>query len=167
MFIEPILKMAEAKIRAAVSRMSGAALALAPLVVAIGFGTAAANSWLRDAYGERAAYLVLGAAYLVIAIVIYAAARARERRHAATAAQLAETTILHPLREASDLLSLAGVETALLGLAGKTGAPALRLVAGQAGKNFHLLLGAGIGIYVASRILDALNRRHQTNTPGA
>lgn len=64
-------------------------------------------------------------------------------------------------------MSLAGVENTLLEFAGRTGAPALRLLAEQAGKNLHLLLGAGIGIYVASRIVDALNPRHQTNTPAA
>ena len=30
----------------------------------------------------------------------------------------------------------------------------------QTSKNLHLLIGAGAGIYVASRIVDALNRRH-------
>jgi len=61
MFFEPIVKVLEAKVQSAVSHLSGAAMALAPLVVAIGFGTAAADSWLKDAYGERSAYLILGA----------------------------------------------------------------------------------------------------------
>ncbi len=43
MFVEPILKMLKAKVQATVSHVSGTALALAPLVVAIGFGTAAAE----------------------------------------------------------------------------------------------------------------------------
>ena len=159
MFLEPILKLLEAKVQSAVSHVSGAAMALAPLVVAIGFGTAAAGCWLKDAYGERAAYLILGAAYLFIALAIYAAARARERRNAKVVAQLAETSIIHPVREATNYLSLAGLEDALLALAGRTGAPAARAVAEQAGKNFHLLVGAGIGIYLASRLVTALNAR--------
>jgi hypothetical protein len=57
MFFERVLKFVEAKVQSAVSRVSGAAMALAPLVVAIGFGTAAADSCLKDAYGERVAYL--------------------------------------------------------------------------------------------------------------
>ena len=65
MFFEPVLKLLEAKVQSAVSHVSGSAMALAPLVVAIGFGTAAADSWLKDVYGERVAYLILGAAYLI------------------------------------------------------------------------------------------------------
>jgi hypothetical protein len=157
--VEPILKLLEAKIQSAVSHVSGAAMALAPLVVAIGFGTAAAGSWLREAYGERAAYLILGAVYLLVALVVYAVARARERRNAKIAAQLAETAINNPLREVTNRFSLAGMEDTLLTLAGKTGAPAARVVAEQAAKNLHLLLGAGIGIYIASRLVDALRAR--------
>ena len=159
MFFEPIVKLLEAKVQSAVSHLSGAAMALAPLVVAIGFGTAAADSWLKDAYGERSAFLILGAAYLSIALAIYVAARVRERRNAKAVAQLAETTIINPVREATNHLSLAGVEETLLALAGRASAPAAKVVAEQAAKNFHLLVGAGIGIYLASRIVSALNAR--------
>jgi len=159
MFVEPILKLLEARLRVSVSHVSGAALALAPLAVGIGFGTAAADSWLKVAYGERAAYLMLGGAYLVIAAVVYAAVRARERKQEKLAEELAETPMLHPIREVANHLNLAGVEGTLLGLAGRTGAPAMRAVTEQAAKNAHLLIGAGIGIYLASRIVDALNLR--------
>jgi len=161
MIFEPILKLLEAKVQSAVSHVSGAAMALAPLVVAIGFGTAAANSWLRDAYGERAAYLILGAAYLLVALVIYAVGRARDRRNAKIAEELAETTIVNPVREVTNRFSMAGIEDALLTLAGRTGAPAARVVAEQAAKNFHLLLGAGIGIYFASRLVNGLRARQR------
>jgi hypothetical protein len=167
MFFEPVLKLLEAKVQSAVSHVSGSAMALAPLFVAIGFGTAAADSWLKDVYGERVAYLILGAAYLMIALVIYAAARARERRNAKVVAQLAETSIINPVREATNYLSLAGVEDTLLALAGRTGAPAVKVVAEQASKNLHLLIGAGIGIYLASRLVDALHGRQANKGPDA
>jgi len=159
MLFEPILKLLEAKVQSAVSHVSGAAMAVVPLIVAIGFGTAAADSWLREAHGERTAYLILGAAYLVIAVTTYAVARVRVRRKAKIAAELAETTTINPVRQVTDHFSLAGVEDTLLSLAGRTGAPAARVVAEQAAKNFHLLLGAGIGIYFASRLMDALRAR--------
>lgn len=159
MFVEPILKRVEAKLQSAVVHASGTALALIPLVVAIGFGTAAANSWLRQSYGERAALLIVGAAYLFVAIVIYAVGRARERRNARIVeAELAETPIVNPVREAMG--QLPGIEETLLSFLGKTSAPAAKAVAEQAAKNVHLLIGAGIGIYLASRLVDALNRRH-------
>ena len=45
MFVEPILKRLEHKIQSTVGHVSGAAIALAPLLVAVGFGTAAADSY--------------------------------------------------------------------------------------------------------------------------
>jgi hypothetical protein len=159
MFSEPIIKLLETKVKSAVSQVSGAAMSLAPLVVAVGFGTAAADSWLKDAYGERVAYLILGAAYLLIAPTIYAAARVRQRRNAEIAAQLAETSIINPVREATNQLNLASLEDTLLALAGRTSAPAVKVVAEQVAKNFHLLVGAGIGIYLASRLVEALHHR--------
>jgi hypothetical protein len=167
MFFEPILKLLEAKVQSAVSHVSGAAMALAPLVVAIGFGTAAADSWLKEAYGERVAYLILGAAYLFLALAIYAAARVRERRNARAVAQLAETSIINPVREATNQLRLGGIEETLLALAGRTGAPAARVVAEQAAKNLHLLVGAGVGIYIASRLVAALNTRQSNKAENA
>lgn len=160
MLFESIVKLLEAKAQSAVSHVSGAALALIPLIVAIGFGTAAADSWLREAYGERSAFLILGAAYLVIALVIYAMAKEREQRKAREAAEIAETTIVNPARELTHRFNLAGIEDALLTLAGRTGAPAARVVVDQAAKNLHLLLGAGLGIYFASWIVDGLRSRH-------
>ena len=161
MFAEPILKRLETKFQSVVNHASGTALALLPLVVAIGFGTAAADSWLKEAYGEQASYLILGATYLVIAIVVYVIARARERRSAATAAaQLAEMPIGNPVREAVEQLNLPSIEETLLSFVGKTSAPAAKAVAEKAAKNFHLLVGAGMGIYLASWLVDALNRRH-------
>jgi hypothetical protein len=161
MLLESIVKLLEAKALSAVTHVSGAALALIPLIVAIGFGTAAADSWLREAYGERIALLILGAAYLALAIAIYAAAREREHRKAREAAEIAETAIADPVRELTSRFNLAGVEETLLGLVGRTGAPAAKAVAEQAAKNLHLLLGAGLGIYFASRIVESLRTRQQ------
>ena len=66
----------------------------------------------------------------------------------------------------TNLFSLAGMEDTLLTFAGKTGAPAARVVAEQAAKNLHLLLGAGIGIYFASRLVDALRARQSNEVEG-
>jgi len=160
MLFEPIVKLLEAKAQSAVIHVSGAALALMPLIVAIGFGTAAADSWLTEAYGERNASLILGAAYLVIALVIYAMAKEREQRKVRDAAEIAETTNVNPVSKLTHQFNLAGIEDTLMTLTGRTGAPAARVVADQAAKNLHLLLGAGLGIYFASRIVDGLRTRH-------
>ncbi len=82
MFVEPILKRLEHKIRSTVSHASGTAIALVPLLVAVGFGTAAADSYLRERFSSPVAYLILCGAYLVVALVIYLVARARANAEA-------------------------------------------------------------------------------------
>lgn len=160
MFVEPILKRLEHKIQSTVSHASGTAIALVPLVVAVGFGTAAADSYLQERFSSPVVYLILCGAYLVVALVIYLVARARERRSDEIAeAELARMRIASPVREAMDQLRLTDISRALLALAGSSG-PAAKAVMDQTTKNLHLLIGAGAGIYVASRIVDALNRRH-------
>jgi predicted permease len=77
MFVEPILKRLEHKIQSTVSHASGAAIALVPLLVGVGFGTAAADSYLQERFSPPEAYLILCGAYLVVALVIYMVARAR------------------------------------------------------------------------------------------
>lgn len=106
-------------------------------------------------------YLILCGAYLVVALVIYLVARARERRSDEIAeAELARMRIASPVKEAMDQLRLTDISRALLALAGSSGPAAAKVVMDQTTKNLHLLIGAGAGIYVASRIVDALNRRH-------
>ena len=161
MFVEPILKRLEHKIESTVSHASGTAIVLVPLLVAVGFGTAAADTYLQERFSSPVVYLILCGAYLVVALVIYLVARARERRSDEIAeAELARTRIASPVREAMDQLRLTDISRALLALAGSSGPAAAKVVMDQTTKNLHLLIGAGAGIYVASRIVDALNRRH-------
>jgi hypothetical protein len=161
MFVEPILKRLEHKIQSTLGHASGAAIALAPLLVAAGFGTAAADSYLLERFSSPVAYLILCGAYLVVALVIYMVVRARERRSAEISeAELAQMPIVSPVTAAMDQLHIPNIQRTLLDLAGSTGPAAAKAVVEQTTKNLHLLIGAGAGIYVASRIVDALNRRH-------
>ena len=161
MFVEPILKRLEHKIESTVSHASGTAIALVPLLVAVGFGTAAADSYLQQRFSSPETYLILCGAYVIVALVIYMVVRAREHRSAQIAeAELAEMPIVNPVTAAMDQLRLPNIQQTLMDFAGRSGPVAARAVMDQTSKNLHLLIGAGAGIYVASRIVDALNRRH-------
>jgi hypothetical protein len=161
MFVEPILKRLEHTVQSAVGHFSGAAIALVPLLVAVGFGTAAAGSYLLERFGSPAAYLILCGAYLVVALVVYMVVRARERRSAEISeAELARMPIVSPVTAAMGELNLPDIQRTLMDFAGRSGPVAAKAVIDQTAKNLHLLIGAGAGIYVASRIVDALNRRH-------
>jgi hypothetical protein len=160
MFMEPIVKRIEARIRSSVGHASGTAIALIALLVAIGFVTAAADSYLVERYGVQIADLILSAAYLLLALIVYASAQARKRRQdAVTEAESAETPGLNPMKATLDQLNRPNLEQKLLAIAGKNGPPVAKAVADQAVKNAHVLIGVAIGIYIASRLADVLRRR--------
>lgn len=164
MFVEPILKRLENAIQSSVMHVSGSVIALVPLLVAVGFGTAAADSYLAEQFGAQIANLILCGVYLIIAVVIYGVARGRERRNAEIAqAQIAQMPIVNPVQAALDQVRPSSLDRMLVELAGKSGPAAAKVLLNQS-KNLHLLIGAGLGIYVASRIVDALNRRHGYKT---
>lgn len=160
MFVEPILKRLENTIQSTVTHVSGSVIALVPFLVAVGFGTAAADSYLAERFGAQIANLVLCVAYLIIAVAFYGAARARERRNAEIAReQLEQMPIVNPVQAALDQVRPSNLDRLLVEIAGRSGPAAAKVLASQS-KNLHLLVGAGAGIYIASRIVDALNRRH-------
>jgi hypothetical protein len=160
LFVEPILKRLENMVQSTVAHVSGSVIALFPFLVAVGFGTAAADSYLTEQFGAQIANLVLCGAYLVIALAIYGVARARERRHAEIAReQLEQLPLVNPIRAALDQVQTPRIDRMLVEIAGKSAPAAAQALRGQA-KNLHLLIGAGLGIYIASRIVDALNRSH-------
>jgi hypothetical protein len=151
----------EHKIQSAVSHVSGTVIAIVPLLVAAGFGTAAADSYLQERFSSRIADLILCGAYVGVALVIYIAVRTREQRSAEIAeAEMARMPIVSPVQAAMDQFHIPDIPQTLLGFAGKSGSAAAKAVLDQAPKNIHLLIGAGVGIFVASHIVDALNRRH-------
>ena len=85
----------------------------------------------------------------------------RERRAEKIAdAELARIPVVNPVQAAMEQFHLQGIPETLLGYAGKSGTAVAKAVVDQAPKNIHLLIGAGVGLFVASRIVDALNRRH-------
>jgi len=69
MFVEPILKRLEHKIESP-SPCFGNGIALVPLLVRRGFGTAAADTYLQERFSSPVVYLILCGAYLVVALVI-------------------------------------------------------------------------------------------------
>jgi hypothetical protein len=164
MFVEPILRRLENAIQSRVIHVSGSVLALVPLLIAVGFGTAAADSYLAERFGVQIANVVLCGVWLVIAFVIYEIARARERRNAKIAEeQIAQMPIENPVRAVLEQVRLPNMDRLLVEIAGKSAPAAAKILASQS-KNLHLLIGAGLGVYLASRIVDALNRQHGYRT---
>lgn len=162
---EPFIKRAENAVGATITRVSGNAMAAVPLVLAFGFATAAAAWWAIDSFGPLVGNLVIAGAFLVIAAFVYAYARRREAQQQARAsAELAALTDASPFNAISRAIQSSNASQALLDLA-KSAAPAAaknaaRVALREAPRNLPLLLGAGVGLMVAQRLVNAMTNGH-------
>lgn len=159
---EPLLKRAENAVGATITRVSGNAMAAVPLLLAFGFATAAAAWWAIDSLGPLYGNLAIAGAFLVIAAFIFAYARRREARQQAQAsAELAQLTEASPFVAIQRAISSSNASAALFELA-RSAAPvaaknAARAALREAPRNLPLLLGAGVGLMVASRLVNAMS----------
>lgn len=167
--LEPIIKRAENAVGATIARLSGNAMAAIPLVIAFGFALAAATYWANEEFGPLWGNLAIAGIFLVLAALVFAYARRREAvQQARASAELAALTDASPMIAISRALQSANVSQALLDLA-KNAAPvaaknAARIAIREAPRNLPLLIGAGLGLMAASRLVDAWTngngRRH-------
>lgn len=157
MFVELFLNRLEKSFERALARTSSTAFAAAALTVSLGFTTAAAYSWLKEAFSEQAALSILAGAYGILSILIYHAAKWLEQRRAkAAVVRLATPPMADPLREALDRFGLPTLQTDVLRLLEKSDGTAARIVREKALGNIHLVIGASLGIFIASRLADVL-----------
>jgi hypothetical protein len=166
---EPIIKWAENAVGATITRLSGNAMAAIPLLIAFGFALAAATYWADEELGPPYGNLAISGAFLVVALLVYAYARRREAvQQARASAELAALTEASPLTAISRALQSSNVSQSLLDLA-KNAAPiaarnAARVAVREAPRNLPLLIGAGLGLMAASRLVNAWTngngRRH-------
>jgi hypothetical protein len=164
---EPIIKRAENAVGATITRISGNAMAAVPLVIALGFALAAATYWANAELGPLWGNLAIAGIFLCLSAVVFAYARRREVvQQARASAELAALTETSPMTMISRALQSSNVSQTLLDLA-KSAAPvaaknAVRAALRDAPRNLPLLIGAGLGVMAASRLVNALTngRRH-------
>ncbi|RTL82388.1 MAG: hypothetical protein EKK29_15880 [Hyphomicrobiales bacterium] len=158
---EPIIKRAENAVGATITRLSGNAMAAVPLLIAFGFATAAADYWATQSLGTLFGNLAVAGAFLAISLFVYAYARRREAvRQARASEELAALTAASPFTALSRAINSSNATQALMDLA-KSAAPvaaknAARVALREAPRNLPLLLGAGLGLMVASRLVNAM-----------
>lgn len=158
---EPIVKRTENAVEAIITRISGNAIAAIPLLVAFGFALVAAAYWANEELGPLLGNLAIAGVFLVIALIAFAYVRRREAaRQARASAELAALTEASPMTAIARALQSPDVSQAFLDLA-KTAAPiaaknAARVALREAPRNLPLLIGAGLGLMAASRLVNAL-----------
>ncbi|KAF2990511.1 hypothetical protein OGR47_02205 [Methylocystis sp. MJC1] len=164
---EPMIKRAENAVGATITRLSGNAMAAVPLLLAFGFALAAAAYWANEELGPLFGNLAIAGVFLVVALLVYAYARRREAAQQARAsAELAALTEASPMTAITRALQSSNVSQALYDLARNAAPTAAKTAAVSAlraaPRNLPLLLGAGLGLMVASRLVDAWTngRRH-------
>ncbi len=158
---DPILKRAETAVAATITRISGNAIAAVPLLIAFGFATAAAAYWANETLGPLAGNLAVAGVFLAISVVAFAYARNREAmRQARASEELAALRDDSPFAMLSSAFQSPNVILTLFDMAKGAAPSAARSVAGAAlraaPRNLPLLLGAGLGLMVASRLVGAL-----------
>lgn len=159
---EPLIKRAENAVGGAITRISGNAMAAVPFIIAFGFATAAAAYWATDEFGPLFGNLVIAGIFLVIAVFIYGLARRREAMQQARASEeLAALTEASPFNAISRAVQSSNASQALYDLA-KRAVPVAakntaRVMLRDAPRNLPLLLGAGVGLMVASRLVNAMS----------
>lgn len=164
---EPMIKRAENAVGATITRLSGNAMAAVPLLIAFGFALAAVAYWANEALGPLFGNLAIAGAFLVIALAVYAYARRREAvQQARASAELAALTEASPITAIQRALQSSNVSQALYDMARNVAPTAAKTAAVSAlraaPRNLPLLVGAGLGLMVASRLVEAWTngRRH-------
>lgn len=157
---EPVIKRAENAVGAAILRVSGNALAAIPLLIAFGFALAAATYWANEEFGPLYGDLAIAGVFLILGLLVFAYARRREAMQQARAsAELAALTDASPINAISRALQSSNVSLAMMDMARNAAPMAARKMARvairEAPRNLPLLLGAGLGLMAASRLVNA------------
>ncbi|MGJ0509163.1 MAG: hypothetical protein ACR652_18970 [Methylocystis sp.] len=157
------MKRVENAVGARMTHLSGIAMAAVPLLVAAGFAMAAGVYWANEELGPLFGNLAVAGVFLVISALAYAYARRREeQREARVREELEAMAQASPMAAILRALQSPNVSGALVDMA-KTAAPkAAASVLRSAPRNLPLLVGAGVGLMVASRLVEAWTngRRH-------
>lgn len=162
MLIEPVVRRLELSVGSAVNRVTGNLLAGVPLLIGVGFATAAGDYYAVFWLGPVVGNLVVAGVFIILSALIYAVQRSRNERIAQqAAARLAAIEDRSPVDALLNAAQLPQLQQMLLDSA-KNAVPQLAQAAlREAPKNLPLLIGAGVGLLVAQRIVDAVSHRHE------
>lgn len=161
MLIEPMVQRLELSVDSALARVGGTVVAGVPLLIGLGFATAAGDYYAVYWLGPVVGNLVVAGVFIVLSALIYAAQKRRNRRIAhEAAARLAAIEDQSPVNALLQATNLPQLQQMLVDGA-KSAVPQLAKAAmREAPKNLPLLIGAGVGLLVAQRIVDAVSHRN-------
>lgn len=166
MMLDPIFRRVDESIENATRGASRLALVSIFALLALGFATTAAHAYATQAWGQIGGNLVIAGAFLVAAFIIYFAT--------ASSGSVAVETLPAPEVEEGGFNAMSFVEQIMkpdadfvksIGSSVSSLAPvAAKAVAERVGPNLHLLVGAAVGLLIASKLADKLDNK---NSPEA
>jgi hypothetical protein len=156
MFLDPIFHRVDETIEKTTRGASRFTIVFVLVVFALGFAAAAAHAFATAIWGAIAGNLVIAGAFLIAAVIVHIATAARfsalETRAAAAELEAQNRSVVsfvdQLLKSNGDMVksveSLAPV--------------AAKAVAERVGPHLHLIIGAALGVLVASKLAEKLDR---------
>ncbi len=165
MILDPIFQRVDESIANATRGASRLAIVATLALLALGFATAAAHAYATRTWGEIAGNLVLAGAFLFAALIVYLATKDSVPPEAQTRTAELEQSSFAQLPFVDQLFKPDGNLMRSIGSSIGSMAPvAAKAVAERVAPNLHLIIGAAVGLMIASKISEKLD---STKSPEA
>jgi hypothetical protein len=157
MFLDPIFRRVDETIENATRGASHFAIVVILTLFALGFTTAAAHAYATEIWGEITGNLVIAGVFVFLAIIVYFVTASRRARPDETQIEAVEL-------EAQGLSAMALADQFLKSNSdmvksiGSLAPVAAKAVAERVGPNLHLIIGAALGLMIASKLAEKLDR---------
>ncbi|MBI5012969.1 MAG: hypothetical protein HZC06_09705 [Methylocystis sp.] len=161
MMLDPIFQRVDESIANATRGASRLAIVATLALLALGFATAAAHAYAMRTWGEIAGNLVLAGAFLFAALIVYLATKDSVAPETQARAAELEQSSFSQLPFVDQLFKPDGN---LMRSIGSMAPVAAKAVAERVAPNLHLIIGAAVGLMIASKISEKLD---STKSPEA
>jgi hypothetical protein len=161
MILDPIFQRVDESIANATRGASRLAIVATLALLALGFATAAAHAYAMRTWGEIAGNLVLAGAFLFAALIVYLATKDSVPPETQTRTAELEQSSFAQLPFVDQLFKPDGN---LMRSIGSMAPVAAKAVAERVAPNLHLIIGAAVGLMIASKISEKLD---STKSPEA
>lgn len=161
MILDPIFQRVDESIANATRGASRLATVATLALLALGFATAAAHAYAMRTWGEIAGNLVLAGAFLFAALIVYLATKDSVPPETQTRTAELEQSSFAQLPFVDQLFKPDGN---LMRSIGSMAPVAAKAVAERVAPNLHLIIGAAVGLMIASKISEKLD---STKSPEA
>lgn len=161
MMLDPLFQRVDESIANATRSASRLAIVVTLALLALGFATAAAHAYAMRTWGEIAGNLVLAGAFLFVALIVYLATKDSVPSETQARAAELEQSSFSQLPFVDQLFKPDGN---LMRSIGSMAPVAAKAVAERVAPNLHLIIGAAVGLMIASKISEKLD---STKSPEA